>query len=180
MRRTCSISNYFLVLLSLSVLGIAPSVTLAVQVGEPAPAFTLNDQQGKVHSLGEYRGQWVVVYFYPKDGTPGCTKEACRFRDNIAQLRALKAQILGISVDDAISHANFAQKYNLPFPLLADLGGNTAKAYDAYRSLGPFSMARRNTFIIDPEGRVAKIYREVDPNTHSTQIISDLKDLQRQ
>lgn len=145
--------------------------------GQPAPAFTLPDQQGKPLTLANYRGQWVVLYFYPKDDTPGCTKEACSFRDDLAQLKKLGAQVIGISVDDTDSHAKFAAKYHLPFPLLADKDGKTADSYGALRDFGIIKIAKRYTYLIDPQGKIAKTYLDVDTSRHSQQIITDLKTL---
>lgn len=150
------------------------------EVGQPAPGFTLPDQEGTVKSLSDYQGQWVVLYFYPKDDTPGCTAEACNFRDDIMQLKALGAQVLGVSTDSAKSHAKFAAKYNLPYPLLADAEGKVADQYGAYMSLGPIKFAKRHSFIIDPQGKLAKVYRDVKPKRHSDRIIADLKQLQAQ
>lgn len=163
----------------LAVLGLASAHADELQTGQLAPAFSLIDQNSKPQQLADYRGRWVVLYFYPKDDTPGCTKEACNFRDDIAKLRALGAQVLGVSLDDAASHAEFAEKHGLPFPLLADTEGEVSKAYGSYSSLGPLRFARRHTFIIDPAGRIARIYRKVDPDTHSTEVIADLKTLQQ-
>ena len=147
--------------------------------GQPAPEFALKDQHGTLQRLTDYRGKWLVVYFYPKDDTPGCTKEACKFRDNLPEIRALTAQVLGVSVDNAESHARFAEKYQLPFSLLSDSDGAIAKAYGALWSLGPIKFAKRHSFIIDPAGRIAKIYRDVDPERHSGEVIDDLKALQK-
>ena len=146
-------------------------------VGEAAPAFRLSDQYGKPHALADYLGQWVVLYFYPRDDTPGCTAEACAFRDDIAQLRRMHVALLGISVDDVDSHRKFAQKHGLPFPLLADPGGKVAAAYGSLWSLGPIRFARRHSFIIDPQGRVARVYRSVKPGAHSDEVIRDLAGL---
>lgn len=146
--------------------------------GASAPAFELVDQNGRVQRLEDYRGRWVVLYFYPKNDTPGCTTEACAFRDDILELQALGAKLLGVSLDDAASHARFAEKYGLPFPLLADVGGTVAQAYGSLFSLGPLRFAKRHTFIVDPEGRLARIYRDVDPALHSDQVIADLRALQ--
>ena len=148
-------------------------------VGAAAPAFALKDQAGKVHALADYRGRWVVLYFYPKDDTPGCTTEACNFRDDLHTLRALNVQVLGVSMDDSQSHARFAEKYRLPFPLLADTDGVATRAYGALWSLGPVKFAKRHSFIIDPEGRLAKIYRDVKPETHSRELQKDLVELQK-
>jgi peroxiredoxin Q/BCP len=147
-------------------------------VGSPAPAFRLQDQTGKWHVLSDYKGKWVVLYFYPKDNTPGCTTQACEFRDNIFAYRELGALILGVSVDDVDSHKAFSDEYNLPFPILADSGKETAAAYGTLtRYVGLMEMARRDTFIIDPEGRVAKHYVKVDPKGHSELVLADLKQL---
>ncbi len=148
-------------------------------VGSEAPVFSLKDQHGKTQQLADYRGKWVVLYFYPKDDTPGCTEQACKFRDDLAQLTALGAQVLGISVDDTASHAKFAAKYNLPFPLLADEGGKVARAYGAFADWGVFTYAKRYTFLIDPKGAIAKTYLKVDTSKHSADIIADLKQLQK-
>ena len=149
-----------------------------IDVGTPAPGFELYDQQQQQHSLADYAGKWVVLYFYPRDDTPGCTIEACRFRDDYEQIKSLGAEIVGISLDSTVSHARFASNHNLPFPLLSDPGGNVAGLYGCLFSLGPLKLARRNTIIIDAKGNVAKIYREVDPRLHSEQIITDLQQLQ--
>lgn len=144
------------------------------RLGQAAPAFLLPDQNGKMHSLSDYQGRWVVLYFYPKDDTPGCTQEACLFRDDLHKLTALGAQVIGVSVDDTGSHAEFAKKYHLPFPLLADKDGKTAEQYGALLNLGLVKFARRYTFLIDQQGRVAKQYLKVDTSRHSQEIIDDL------
>ena len=146
-------------------------------VGGPAPEFELSDQHGQLHSLEDYRDQWVVLYFYPKDDTPGCTTEACEFRDNIFAFRDLNAQILGVSLDDVESHKAFAEEYGLPFPLLADVDGTTSTAYGVKTRMFGMTVAKRQTFIIGPDGTIAKHYEKVDPDTHSTQVLADLADL---
>ncbi len=166
-------------LLVLMAGSLSPAHADSLNIGQPAPNFDLKDQYGKTHRLADYQGRWIVVYFYPKDDTPGCTTEACHFRDDILHLQALKAEVFGISVDSAESHAQFAKKYGLPFPLLSDSAGATAGAYGCLKSLGPFKIAQRQSFIIDPTGRIAKIYRKVDADTHSAQVIEDLKALQQ-
>lgn len=150
------------------------------RAGQRAPAFTLPDQNSKTHALANYAGEWVVLYFYPKDDTPGCTKEACSFRDDLFQLEKLGAKVLGASVDDTESHAKFAQKYHLPFPLLADKDGKVAASYGALTNLGLIKIAKRYTFLIDPQGNIAKTYLSVDTSRHSQEIIDDLKQLTRQ
>jgi len=162
----------------LALLGLQSVLADALAVGNQAPVFTLTDQEIKTHTLADYRGRWVVLYFYPKDDTPGCTTEACNFRDDLPALRALNVQILGISLDTTSSHAEFARKYKLPFPLLADNGGDVSRVYGALWSLGPMRFAKRHTFVIDPEGRIAKIYRSVEPASHSRELQRDLKELQ--
>jgi thioredoxin-dependent peroxiredoxin len=146
-------------------------------VGEPAPDFELPDQEGQLHSLEDYRDSWVVLYFYPKDETPGCTTEACEFRDNIFAYRKLDAQIIGVSLDDVDSHSKFAEKHGLPFPLLADTEGSVAEAYGVKTRKFGFAMANRETFIIGPEGNIAKHYADVDPDTHSADVLDDLEAL---
>lgn len=146
-------------------------------VGDPAPGFELADQNGRIHSLEDYRDQWVALYFYPQDDTPGCTTEACEFRDDIFEYRRLGARVLGISLDDEKSHKAFAEKYDLPFPLLADTRGATARAYGVHSKLFGLTLAKRQTFLIDPAGTIVRHYENVDPDTHSDQVLSDLKAL---
>lgn len=146
-------------------------------VGSMAPDFALSDQGGRVVSLEALRGKWVVLYFYPKNDTPGCTEEACSFRDDLAQLTALGAQIVGVSIASAASNAEFAKKYHLPFPLLADHDGDVARRYGAYADWFVARFARRYTFLIDPQGKIAKTYLKVDTSKHSGEIIADLKQL---
>ncbi|HEY6095981.1 MAG TPA: peroxiredoxin [Gallionellaceae bacterium] len=147
------------------------------RAGQVAPGFVLPDQNGKMHSLAEYAGRWLVLYFYPKDDTPGCTQEACAFRDDLHRLTELGAQVVGISVDDSSSHAEFARKYHLPFPLLADSKATVAADYGVLLNLGVLKVAKRYTFLIDPQGRISKVYDKVETSHHSTEIIEDLKQL---
>ncbi len=147
------------------------------KVGGPAPGFDLPDQNGERHNLGEFAGKWLVLYFYPKDDTPGCTQEACAFRDDMHKLAAMGAQVVGISVDDSESHAEFAKKYHLPFPLLADKSAEVAARYGALTNLWLFKFAKRYTFLIDPQGKIAKVYEKVETSRHSTEIIDDLRQL---
>jgi peroxiredoxin Q/BCP len=147
------------------------------KVGGAAPDFDLADQDGKSHQLKDFAGKWLVLYFYPKDDTPGCTQEACTFRDDLNKLTKLGAQVVGISVDDGASHAEFAKKYHLPFPLLADTKAEVAARYGALMDLAVFKIAKRYTFLIDPQGKVAKVYLKVETSRHSTEIIEDLKQL---
>lgn len=147
------------------------------KVGEPAPDFNLPDAQSQRHQLSDYAGKWLVLYFYPKDDTPGCTKEACNFRDDLFHLEKLGAKVVGVSVDDTESHAEFARKYSLPFPLLSDKDGKVAERYGALLNLGLIRKAKRYTFLIDPQGNIAKVYLSVDTSRHSQEIIDDLKQL---
>ena len=138
----------------------------------------MTDQNGQTHRLGDYAGRWLVLYFYPRDDTPGCTQEACRFRDDIGVLGDLNAAVVGVSVDDARSHADFARKYQLPFPLLSDPDGQTAAAYDSLLNLGLVRFARRHTFIIAPDGRIAARFDKVDPASHAQEVARTLRALQ--
>jgi len=148
-----------------------------------APDFSLTDQNGKLHSLADYSGKWLVLYFYPKDDTPGCTAEACSFRDERELIETLGgAEVVGISKDSVASHKKFAEKYNLNFSLLSD---PDHKIIEAYKSWKPqkfmgreYLGTKRNTFIIDPAGNIAKKYEGVDPKAHAAEIIDDLKALQ--
>jgi len=146
--------------------------------GSAAPDFELPDQNGQVHRLGDYAGRWLVLYFYPKDDTPGCTQEACRFRDDIGVLDDLNAAVAGVSVDDTKSHAEFARKYELPFPLLSDPDGKTAAAYGSLLNLGVIRFARRHTFIIAPDGRIAARFDKVDSARHAQEVARTLRALQ--
>lgn len=150
----------------------------APEVGQPAPNFKLSDQNGKIHTLDDFRGKWLALYFYPKDDTPGCTEQACKFRDDLHKLTALGANVVGISVDNTTSHANFARKYNLPFPLLADNKAETAAQYNSLLNLGLVKFAKRNTFLIDPNGKIVKIYLSASTSRNSIEVIEDLKKLQ--
>lgn len=147
------------------------------QAGQPAPDFRLQDQNGKWHTPADFRGHWLVLYFYPKDFTPGCTTQVCTFRDDIARLRKAGADVVGVSLDDVKSHAEFAAKYHVPFPLLADSDKKVATAYGVLTSKMGMQYAKRTTFLIDPEGKVAKVYQDVDPEKNSGQVQADLSAL---
>lgn len=171
---------FFIIVLIISVFGYT-TIALAQSspnVGDSAPKFNLPDAEGKMHGLSDYSGKWLVLYFYPKDDTPGCTKEACSFRDDLSQLEKLGAKVVGVSVDNTDSHAKFAEKYHLPFPLLADKDGNVADSYGALTNLWVIKLAKRYTFLINPKGLIEKTYLSVDTSRHSQQIIDDLKALQ--
>ena len=150
-----------------------------LETNQPAPDFTSVNQDGGNISLAQYRGNKNgVLYFYPKDDTPGCTTQACGFRDNIFAFDKEGAVIVGISVDDVASHKAFAEKHGLPFALLADADKTVAKRYGVLKTyMGVMEMARRDTFLIDPEGRVAKHYESVDPDGHSKVVLEDIKAL---
>ncbi|MDH3375234.1 MAG: peroxiredoxin [Gammaproteobacteria bacterium] len=166
-----------LILLSLLGLGVSAVASGQFSVGHLAPEFELPDQTGQLHSLEDYRDQWVVLYFYPKDETPGCTTEACEFRDNIFAFKKVNAQILGVSLDDVESHQKFAENHNLPFPLLADTEGQAAEAYGVKTRMLGIKVAKRQTFLIRPDGTIAKHYKKVNPGSHSKQILADLQAL---
>ena len=150
----------------------------SLEVGQSAPDFKLADQHGKMHSLSDFHGKWLALYFYPKDDTPGCTKQACTFRDGLQELADLGAEVIGISVDDTNSHADFAKKYHLQFPLLADTAAEIAARYHSLINLGIVKFARRNTFLIDPQGKIARIYLSASAAQNSKEVIKDLKQLQ--
>lgn len=150
-----------------------------IEKGQAAPEFTLPDQDGKEHSLAEYRGSWVLLYFYPKDDTPGCTKEACAIRDYFPNFGKLKAKVLGVSVDSVASHKKFAEKYSLPFTLLSDEGKQVVEQYGVWgkkQMMGREYMGTlRTSFLIDPEGKIAKIYEKVKPEVHAQEVLQDLE-----
>jgi peroxiredoxin Q/BCP len=148
-------------------------------VGQAAPAFRLQDQNGHWRSPADYHGHWLVLYFYPRDFTPGCTTEVCSFRDEIVKLRQAGADVLGVSLDGVKSHAEFAAKYHVPFPLLADSSRQVAVRYGVLTSAIGLHFAKRTTFLIDPNGKIAKIYREVDPKQNAAQVLGDLTSLKK-
>lgn len=147
----------------------------------PAPEFTLSDQDGNPHSLSQYKGQWVLLYFYPKDDTPGCTKEACAIRDTSSEFTDINAQVLGVSKDSIASHKKFAEKYSLPFPLLSDEEGKVVEQYGVWQEkkfMGKKYMGiARYSFLIDPDGIIKKVYEKVRPEQHAEEVIEDLKSL---
>ena len=147
--------------------------------GEPAPAFELSDQHGRLHALEDYRQRWVVLYFYPQSGAPECTVEACAFRDAVDEFRGLNAQILGISLDSADRQQAFAEQHRLPFPLLADRDGMVALAYGVKTRRHGKTVARRQTFLISPAGELVKHYTNVVVAEHSAEVLADLEALSR-
>lgn len=154
---------------------------MALKPGDLAPDFSLPDTEGNTVNLSDLRGKWVVLYFYPRDNTPGCTKEACGFRDAYPDYQTKNIVVLGISMDDAKSHAKFTSKFNLPFPLLSDTDGRVATAYESYglkKFMGKEYMGiTRNTFVIDPDGKIAKIYLKVKPESHAAALLADMATL---
>jgi thioredoxin-dependent peroxiredoxin len=161
--------------------GIAPLFLFAasrLEAGQAAPEFALKSQDGSTVNLKDFRGKWVVLYFYPKDFTSGCTLEAHNFQRDEAQYEKLGAVILGVSLDSADSHKDFCVKEGLTFKLLADTDHNVSKEYGTLTNLGVAKYASRNTFLIDPQGKIAKVYTDVKPSTHSEQVLADLKQLQ--
>ncbi len=147
------------------------------EAGDPAPDFSLPDQNGKVHARDDFRGKWLVMYFYPRDDTPGCTEQAAQYRDAMREIEAAGATVCGVSVDDSESHAAFARKYNLPFALLADKRGEVAARYGSLRDFGFIKIAKRNTFLIDPQGKVSKVYLGVNAARNAADVTNDLKRL---
>ena len=151
---------------------------MALNVGDRAPEFSLPDTNGNIVSLASLKGHRVVLYFYPRDNTPGCTKEACGFRDRYEQFQAKNTLIFGVSTDDAKSHQKFTAKYNLPFPLLCDVDGQVATAYESYgkkKFMGKeYTGVFRNTFVIDADGKIEKIYLAVKAELHPEQVFADL------
>lgn len=145
--------------------------------GSQAPQFTLNSQEQHPVNLSDFKGKWVVLYFYPKDMTPGCTIEAHNFERDQAKYTEKNAVVLGVSLDDEKSHKEFCTKESLTFKLLADTTGKVTKEYGSLNASGKY--ANRNTFIIDPNGKIAKVYTGVDPNKHSEEVLTELAELQK-
>jgi thioredoxin-dependent peroxiredoxin len=179
MRRLLMLLSMFALLIPAAFLLAADEAASAPQDGYAAPDFKLQDQKGQWHTLAQYRGQWVVLYFYPKDDTPGCTTEVCTFRDDVLKLHKAGAEVLGVSLDDVDSHAKFAEKYHVPFPLLADTSKSTARDYGVLATHLTFTYARRETFLVDPQGKIAKHYKDVDPKENSGQVLADLDKLKQ-
>ena len=172
---------FYTTILLIALLGFR-SVSIAAttpKIGDKAPNFNLPDAKGEMLSLASLQGNWVVLYFYPKDDTPGCTKEACSFRDDLHKLEKLGAKVVGVSVDNGNSHSEFAKKYKLPFPLLSDKDGLVASQYGALSNFVIIKIAKRYTFLISPDGILQKTYLSVDTSRHSQQIIDDLTAIQQ-
>jgi len=152
-----------------------------LEVGSQAPSFVLPDQNEKIHQLVDYRGKWLLLYFYPKDNTPGCTVEACTLRDNWSEFTKLNASVLGISADSVLSHQKFSTKFALPFPILADEKKSMLQSYGVLAEKSMFGKTflgiKRSSFLIDPDGKIAKIYKNVKPADHAEQVLADIKEL---
>ncbi len=155
------------------LIGITMGKSNELKIGDKAPDFILLDQNNIEHTLSDYIGKKIVVYFYPKDDTPGCTKEACSIRDNINTFEENDITVFGISYDSPKSHKKFAEKYNIPFTLLSDSDKVVAESYNS----NGFLMAKRNTFLIDTNGKIFKIYKKVDVTTHTDKILLDFSEL---
>jgi len=156
---------------------------MTLDVGTLAPEFSLQDQDKKTHNLADYTGKWVLLYFYPKDMTPGCTIEACTLRDVYAEFKKANAAVLGVSADSALRHKKFADRDNLPFPLLSDESREMLEAYGVWaqkKMMGREYMGiLRMSFLIDPDGKIAKVYEKVKPKEHAGEVLQDLKELQQ-
>lgn len=166
----------------LSVLLLAASLVAAdavPQVGQPAPDFTLPSQDGSMISLHDFKGKWVVLYFYPKDGTPGCTIEAHNFQRDLAKYDQYRAVIMGVSVDSTGSHLEFCAKQGLTFKLLADTEKSVSRTYGSLTSFLGYKISARNTFLVNPEGRIARVWTGVSPARHSGEVLSALAQLAR-
>ncbi|GAB3734754.1 thioredoxin-dependent thiol peroxidase [Spirosoma lituiforme] len=148
---------------------------MSLHIGDPAPDFTSTDQNGQPIKLSDYRGNKVVLYFYPKDNTPGCTAQACSLRDNYADLRTKGYEVLGVSVDDQVSHQKFISKYELPFTLIADTDMKVAEAYDVWKEKSMYGRTYmgtvRTTFLIDENGIITDIINKIDTKNHAEQIL---------
>jgi len=152
-----------------------------LDIQTPAPAFSLIDQDSKIRTLSEFVGTWLVIYFYPKDDTPGCTKEACAIADVYNDFEKLGVKVVGVSKDSSKSHKKFADKYKLPFTLLADESTEVMQAYGAWVEKSMYGKKYmgidRITYLVNPEGKIAKVYPKVDPASHALEILKDIKEL---
>lgn len=154
---------------------------MTVKIGDKAPDFALNSGDGKRVTLGDFKGKWLVLYFYPKDNTPGCTTQACTFRDELNGIKALGAAVVGVSADDADSHKRFAAGYDLNFPLLSDENNDVAEAYGVWKKKKMFGREyfgiERSTFLISPDGKIAHLWRKVSPKENVDEVVAKLKEL---
>ena len=183
MAMTAILTVLFLTAIFLTmIMGVMSSTASAAStppVGSMAPEFTLPSQEGMPVSLKDYRGKWVVLYFYPRDFTSGCTIEAHNFQRDQPQYQQKGVVVLGVSVDSADSHQQFCTKEGLNFKLLADTDHRVSSAYGSLTNLGLMKFASRHTFIINPEGKIVKVFTEVNPNQHSAEVLSALAELQK-
>jgi thioredoxin-dependent peroxiredoxin len=171
-----------LIALCVTLCALTSTLTFAAEtpsVGSAAPEFTLNSQEGTPVSLKDYRGKWVVLYFYPKDFTSGCTIEAHNFQRDLSQYQQKNVVILGVSVDSADSHKQFCAKEGLNFKLLADTDHKVSTTYDSMMTYKDMQIAARHTFIINPDGKIVKVYLDVKPNEHSAEVLAALAELQK-
>lgn len=176
------VTSLRMIALCVTLLALTPLLIFAgstPSVGSLAPEFTLNSQEGTPVSLKDYRGKWVVLYFYPKDFTSGCTVEAHNFQRDLSQYQQKNAVILGVSVDSADSHKQFCTKEGLNFKLLADTDHKVSTTYNSMTTYDGVKYAARHTFIINPEGKIVKVYMEVKPNEHSAEVLAALAELQK-
>ena len=171
--KTTIVTTIFLTAASFTMAQTTP------QVGSPAPAVNLPSNDGRQVSLNDYKGKWVVLYFYPKDFTSGCTLEAQNFQRDLAKYQNASAIILGVSVDNAESHKNFCAKEGLNFKLLADTDAKVSEAYGSVKDYDGKKMSARNTFIINPEGKIARVFTGVKPQTHSEEVLQALAELKK-
>jgi peroxiredoxin Q/BCP len=177
MSRTVTILG---LLLSLALLaGVVAWAAELPAVGSAAPDFTLSSQEGKQVSLHDFKGKWVVLYFYPKDMTPGCTIEAHNFQRDQAQYDKIGAAVVGVSADNVDSHVEFCTKENLTFKLLADPSHGVIEKYGSVMQMGQMTVAARNTFLVDPKGVIRKVYTKVNPNPHSEEVLMALADMKK-
>ncbi len=166
----------------LMILALTPLMAFGAaipSVGSVAPEFTLTSQEGKPVSMKDYHGKWVVLYFYPKDFTGGCTIEAHNFQRDQAQYQQKGVVVLGVSVDSADSHKQFCAKEGLSFKLLADTDHKVSEEYGSLTNMGLVKFASRHTFIVNPDGKIAKVYEDVNPNKHSEEVLAALTGLQK-
>jgi len=145
-----------------------------LKVGDKAPSFSMQSQEGRTYTLGDYKGKWVVLYFYPKDDTPGCTKEACSFRDHYSKYQKLGIQVFGVSIDNTDSHDAFASKFHLNFPLLADTDKKVSLAYGAF---GNGKYSDRYTFVIKPDQTIGHIFKKVNVEAHADEVLAAIEKL---
>jgi thioredoxin-dependent peroxiredoxin len=182
MRKMNHRSILSLMLAAALVLAVGASIARAADppaVNTPAPDFTLKSQENKTVSLHDFRGKWVVLYFYPKDMTPGCTIEAHNFQADQDKYTKINAAIVGVSVDPVDSHVEFCTKENLTFKLLSDADHKVVNMYGSTQKFGATEVAARNTFLVDPQGNIRKEFIKVDPNPHSKEVLAALDELQK-